>query len=146
MITLISGNILDFDGFIAHQCNVTSQGSAGLAREIFKAYPLANTYGTVNVSNLGNVHIIGNVINMYAQRYPSYPSPNSDDSPTNRLTWFRQCLEKIDKSTIGTGAIAFPWGIGCGLAGGDWNLYSQALLDFSDANPYLTVYIVKLPN
>jgi hypothetical protein len=40
--------------------------------------------------------------------------------------------------------VAFPHGIGCGLAGGDWREYRAALERWADSVPF-SVYTVKLP-
>jgi len=40
-----------------------------------------------------------------------------------RLQWFKQCLAEIEKVIRDTDVVAFPYNIGCGLAGGDWAQY-----------------------
>ena len=40
--------------------------------------------------------------------------------------------------------IAFPWGIGCGIAGGFWPAYSQLIDDFARAVPQASVVLVEL--
>ena len=37
--------------------------------------------------------------------------------------------------------VAFPWNIGCGLAGGDWHRYSDVLAGFANTVPFRTLVI-----
>lgn len=39
--------------------------------------------------------------------------------------------------------VAFPYGIGCGLAGGNWEEYRTVLEEFAEANPQYAIVIVK---
>lgn len=59
--------------WLVHQCNCMTRSAAGLAKEIFAAYPAANTYrqqlrvpGTIYIAH-GTPH---NVINLYGQQKP----------------------------------------------------------------------------
>lgn len=68
------------------------------------------------------------------------------DNAEQRLTWFRECLVNFknfcDPSEIKS--IAFPKYIGCGLAGGDYNLYQKALNEFIEGLPNeISIYIVN---
>ena len=75
------------------------------------------------------------VVCMFAQWAPGKPGhfdryyPSShNDTALNRLQWFCQCLREIDENKDIDGLpIAFPYNIGCGLAGGNWSLYREAL-------------------
>jgi O-acetyl-ADP-ribose deacetylase (regulator of RNase III) len=127
--------------YIAHQCNCTSRGSKGLAKSIFEKYPYANTYGMYREP--GTIHVRGNVINMYAQRRPGLPS--GDDTPSLRILWFKSCLKEILKIE-GIHSIAFPYRIGCGLAGGDWKQYQEMILrafDDLDIEVYICNPLIK---
>lgn len=42
------------------------------------------------------------------------------------------------------GTLYFPYQIGCGLAGGDWNTYRSILFEWSHGKPY-NVHIISLP-
>lgn len=70
-----------------------------------------------------------------------------DDSTTQRLVWFKQCLSALaeelnmDKEIH---SIAVPWKIGCGLAGGQWSLYEAAIKEFAGIVKHRVV-IHKLP-
>ena len=124
MIQIINQDLLKSQcKYIAHQCNCISKGSAGLAKNIFDNYPYSNTYLSREKNSVpGTIFIAGDgkekryIINMYAQFFPG-KFGNENDSEDNRLKYFNQCLEKI--LIFADGDVAFPFGIGCGLAGGN---------------------------
>jgi O-acetyl-ADP-ribose deacetylase (regulator of RNase III) len=124
--------------FIAHQCNCTSNGgAAGIAKEIFAKYPYSNCYymrteaatpGTIEVCGDGLNH--RGIINMFSQYFPGGPDTNETDDEKARKKWFHQCLMEITK-VPNLESIAFPYKIGCGIAGGDWNWYSAQIDKFA---------------
>ena len=84
------------------------------------------------------------VVNMYAQyspgkpniggRYPVYVNEfgiENYDSPEFRQHWFRLCCQQLHKFLISQKItqVGVPYQIGCGLAGGNWEIYSQILKD-----------------
>jgi len=146
MIKEIDGNILDCDSqYIAHQCNCKSVGqAAGLAESIFNKYPETNIYKENIDRKTGEIIVIGKVINMLSQCYPGKPSSWGDiDNRDARLRYFRECLDRISKID-GIKSLAFPYKIGCGLAGGDWVEYKKEIENFSEENKSIEVSIVKL--
>jgi hypothetical protein len=119
---------------------------------MFKAYPYANIYsGKLKVSARSPGTIIARtspgkptVVNMIAQVNPGKPSKESYDNYDARVEYFGQCLDAIDREFPDVKTIAMPYGIGCGLAGGDWNLYANLISMWCGIRrPELTVYIVK---
>jgi hypothetical protein len=116
--------------------------STGLASAIFKAFPWADVYSSRSergddASLFGSITVHGDskrgqryVINIYGQLKPGKPSRGLD-STASRLEAFGKALDQIAelpklKST------GFPYGIGCGLAGGDWEKYESLLKDFAE--------------
>lgn len=145
-IKIINGNILDStEQYIAHQCNcVSNNGAAGLARTLFDHYPYADVYSgrPLGTHKPGDIVIRGNgkderyVIALMAQYYPGGPwnrryRPNDyvTDSPQAREAYFAKCLSKLLQ--LNMESIAFPYKIGCGIAGGNWDNYSRMLDDFN---------------
>lgn len=144
-IEIVQCDILDVDSeIIAHQTNCVTQTKKGLAKIIFNKYPRADCYiyrikpstpGTIDIRDIretdGKI-----VINMFAQYYPGKPmindNPNSD-GVSSRLEYFNQCLQQISEYIKNNNikSIAFPWNIGCGLAGGKWEDYYHAIEKFS---------------
>lgn len=136
----ISNMLYAKEKYIVHQCNCMSRNAAGLALAIFKKFPWAEAYSYRVHKNSndfpGNIKIFGGekgqrlVISMFAQLYPGKPIPSGKDTIELRKTYFEECLCKILK-IIDLDSIAFPWKIGCGLAGGKWEDYYKMIEDFS---------------
>lgn len=141
--------------YIAHQCNSITNDAAGIALEIFKRYPYANCYkDRTKSSTPGTIQICGDgleqrgVINMFAQYFPGKPNINgTEDTKKMRQKWFHECLREIAKIP-NLHSIAFPYGIGCNLAKGNWNWYSEQLNKFSKyvENNNVTVLLYCLNN
>ena len=152
--------------FIAHQCNCTTSNSAGLSTLIATKFRYADPYsrrrpdpsrrnrclrddeslpGTIQVwrPEKGDKGPI--VVGMYAQYEPGKPSRSGDDSQGMREKYFKRCLRLIGDKIEGLESIAFPWQIGCGLAGGDWKVYEGMIKEFAESHPDLKVVIYKLP-
>ena len=70
-----------------------------------------------------------------------------DDSKEAREEYFQQSLVAFER-LVGTpfnGSVAFPFGIGCNLAGGDWPTYRSMIEDFAQRHPGARITIYKLP-
>lgn len=149
MIKIIESDILKSNSqFIAHQCNLKSNYARGVAEVIFNKYPAANDYKTRSKNSdawekMGSVicHKVEDgkfIINMFAQVFPGKASTSKDspDSTDNREFAFKTCLNKIPKVissyNVVKPSISFPFGIGCGLAGGNWNRYYNMLEEFEE--------------
>ena len=143
------GNLLDADEYcICHQCNCVSKNkAAGLAKAIFDRFPHADVYSDRTDADEysernkrdipGTVVIRGRegrpVIAMMAQIYPGKARP-PNDSKERRKVFFQKCLDELS-SMDWIESFAFPWGIGCGLAGGDWKDYEWMLRQFDEKVP-----------
>lgn len=171
---LVEGDLLDFDAqCIAHQCNCVSKGVAGLAKFLFEKYPKADIYVERNnnytfhkpgeiyvrddyrIDNSGTSWKNIYIINMTSQFLPGPPGSSFEIAPGMTVTetsetrekLFVQCLKEIkiivEENKIES--IAFPYRVGCGLAGGNWDRYKFVLDKFADQMYELgcKVYIVK---
>ena len=142
-INFVNGDILNAtEHYIVQQVNATGNKNMGLASSIAKKYPLSNIYSGINKVEHripGTIIIRDKVINIVGQINPGKPSGN--DSAINRITFFKNGLNAIPKDLD---SIAFPMGIGCGLAGGDWNVYLNLIKQFKINNPNTKVTIYKL--
>jgi len=120
-------NILNVPkGFICHQVNLKGVMYAGLAYDLRKKWPVVYTsyekyYKQAKLGQIQPVKIKKNlfVVNFFAQenygRYKQF---------TDYLA-FSSCLEKINlfqNKYYPSLPIYFPYKIGCGLAGGNWNI------------------------
>lgn len=148
MIEIVTGDLLDSkEKYIGHQCNCLTQNSAGAAKAIFDKWPHANTYQkrgrdsegkNAHIDSPGTIDIMGDgkdkryVINMYAQYYPGkpkYPNSNLDGTLVRQIN-FHRCLLLVAKIQD-LESIAFPYKIGCNLAGGDWEYYLGTITNFA---------------
>jgi O-acetyl-ADP-ribose deacetylase (regulator of RNase III) len=150
----IEGDLLESTAqYIVHQTNCVSSGASGIAKTIFDKWPETNIYKERSDNNYwhkpGYIFIKRHVINAMGQFLPGPPgrySMNSikfNETPDMRQLWFICCLTSIS-CINGLKSVAFPYKIGCGLAGGDWDWYLKAIDDFADKSGVKT-YIVKRP-
>ena len=87
---------------------------------------------------MGDIVVSGNgenerfIINMLAQFYPGKPKfpESAKDGFRARQVAFANCLLKILRIPD-LHSVAFPWGIGCWMAGGDWDRYLPMIERFS---------------
>lgn len=149
-LQIISGDLLAApEKYIGHQCNCVTKGNAaGLAKALFSRFPFADVYadrqkpsepGTYSLHGDGKVERF--VVNIYAQYYPGKPR-KSDDTANYRLEWLTRALERF-ANEHSPSEIALPYGIGCGLAGGDWVSYQEVMTRFS-VGPSIQVRLYKL--
>ena len=141
MIEIITGDLLEAkEKYIIHQTNCFSTGSAaGIARAIFDKYPYANCYSDrKEVSKPGSIDIRGDgidkryIINLHGQLYPGSPKYSmSIDNEKARKDYFYQGLLRVAKIKD-LESIAFPYRIGCGIAGGNWKLYLKMINNFAN--------------
>lgn len=141
-VTYRQGNLLEAkEQYIAHQCNCVTFKGAHLSGQVFKAFPHADSYRLRRKTRArdipGTVAVMGNgadsrlIINMFAQYYPGQ-SKYQADSPEKRQLWFSRCLNKIAQIPD-LKSIAFPDHIGCGAAGGNWDIYLAMIRNFAQA-------------
>ena len=149
MIEYIEGNILDTDcDIICHQVNCQGVMGAGLAKQIKEKYLEAYTYYrhfcyiTYNKSTLlGNIQKIEchdgrNVVNMFSQEKYGRDRQYTDYQALEK------CIRKVSElAPHYENGVAFPYGLGCGLAGGDWNIV-KGLIEkyFKDSEIVCKIY------
>ncbi len=152
---------------IVHQCNTTTSYARGLAQFVFDRYPYANVYDPqLALANgclqrvPGKIHIAKPiktgkiVINLFGQKYKGQPGkycPENDiETAQDREDYFYDGLldiirnrDQLHGDNINL-TIAFPHGIGCGMAGGNWNKYMDMIRNFAmQLQPGDVVYIVS---
>lgn len=139
MIEIIEDDLFNSkEKYLCHQCNCISKRSAHLAKDVFTHYPYSDVYsGREIVDTPGSIKVCGDgadqryVINMFGQYYPGNPKyPESKiDGIKAREKYFHKCLMEIAKID-NLKSLAFPFGIGCGAAGGNWEYYFGTLKNF----------------
>lgn len=156
MIRIVNKNILDaFSDFkdvvVCHQVNCFTMG-AGVAKALYLKYPDVKIQHKRKINSFVNFktrkELLGEICiaktgmdnkyicNMFAQYYYGR---NKKYCYTDYKA-FKKCLSKIEKINKNM-VIVFPYNIGCGLAGGDWNKIYGILEEFSNNRE---VYLYKL--
>lgn len=148
MFTFISGDLLHADtDVIAHQVNCQGVMGAGLARQIRNIHPVVYTkYKTAceqmtDIDLLGKVQVISTtpyrIANLFAQRYYGRVGRYTDYSA------LQQCLTKLKDYMLqhNLNSIGLPEGLGCGLAGGSWDVVSTIITRvFTDTDIHVKIY------
>ena len=151
MFSVVEGNLFDSqETYLCHQTNCVTNRSAHLAADVFSRYLYADIYTNRKTPDEpGSIIVRGNsedkrlVINMLGQYYPGSPRyPNGlYDGHQVRLRYFWECLKAMSGLY---GDFAFPWMMGCGAGGGDWNRYLAGLKWFEQQIEG-NVVVYKLP-
>lgn len=132
-----------------HQCNCFATMGAGIARQISAEYPEVSKADRQAFEKYGPESLFGKVLsvachdgrycqNMYSQYHYGTRKQMTDYKKFEEcLEHVRVFAEKHPNKTIG-----FPYGIGCGLAGGDWKTVEGLITRFSESVGN-DVYIVR---
>lgn len=164
MVHYKDGNLLDADvNYICHQVNCQGRMGSGIAKQIRERWPIVyENYmaefkemkgkiiqlcgqweSQIDVSDilLGRlqqvkVNCTQTVINMFSQQYYGY-----DGKRYTSYDAFWDCLNGIKHSIPKGSKIGFPWGIGCGLGGANWEviitMIEEVLRDDFDVYIYI---------
>ena len=154
MLHVVNGDLLNSnEQYIVHQCNCVTTTAAYLAHAIFEKFPYSDVYSArVTNDTPGNILIRGDgkdqryIIALFGQYFPGFPkyADSSKDGVKARQKYFHQGLLKIAKIPS-LQSVAFPYGIGCGAAGGNWDIYSRIIMNFANyLNDKVEVYIYHL--
>lgn len=148
MIKYVTGNLLEAEeNLIGHQVNAQGVMGAGLAKQIRSKYP--NVYddymafckmnpdkntlmGHTQFIEVGNDKYVASLfgqLNYGRQKmlYTHYPSLKET------LTELRDVADEHGLS------VALPFGLGCGLAGGDWEIVNKIIEEAFDGYE-VTIY------
>uniref|UniRef100_A0A6C0JTN7 Macro domain-containing protein n=1 Tax=viral metagenome TaxID=1070528 RepID=A0A6C0JTN7_9ZZZZ len=168
-LQIIDGDLLKIKtDLIAHQCNCLTVRGHGLSAAIFEKYPKADIYSQripVGKRNLavepdrgtpGTIIVKGRVVNMLGQWRPGkgtelyarhYPESVPRENKIQREAWFASCLVHLEKYMLehDKTSVAFPYFIGCALAGGNWTNYENMIRAFANRLPtHINVVICRL--
>lgn len=127
MNKIIEGNILGIGyGVIGHQVNCHGVAGAGLAKQIRQLYP--GWYANYRNNN----HVLGSTTFYWPDEKRDFYIANIygqyDFGHGRRFTdygAFRDALTIIPR--FSDLPVYLPFGIGCGLAGGDWNVIRKII-------------------
>lgn len=139
---IINGDILNVkEGIIVHQVNCIGVMGAGLASQIKHNYKqhyddYINKYNLVVNKNdlLGKtvtsrinekLYIVGIFAQLDVGTDKRYTDYGALEKGLDTLAWLRNKILEIDQHTKLN--VYIPYGIGCGLGGGDWSVVEQIL-------------------
>lgn len=141
MIKIVEGDILNAtEDMIGHQVNCQGVMGAGLAKQIKCKYPFAySSYSHLCKNTEDKRDLLGRikqvkehddkvVVHIFGQYGYGRGKIQTDYEALKRaLRKLEIVARNCDKS------VALPYGIGCGLAGGDWDIVYKIIEDvFSD--------------
>ena len=159
MIEYKNGDVLKAEERIICQ-SVNYQGvmGAGLSRQIKNKYPgvmedyidkietfsfdVIRSHGIFSGYATPDGKIIASIFgqNEYATSYNWGKKQTDYLSLGNGLVSVRRVAQNLNPF----GSIAIPFGIGCGLGGGDWELVEEMIKNIFEDYPHLKVFIYKL--
>lgn len=129
---IYNGNIFDsVADVICHQVNCQGVMGAGIALQIKKRYPIVYEkykeycdsnplYNILGTAQIVQVDRFTFVANLFAQE--TYGKLKPGTTYTNYTALKNAFIDiSINADKYGYRSIAIPYGIGCGLAGGDWD-------------------------
>lgn len=165
---LKEGNILTAtEDYIAQQTCCTACRAHGLSEAIATMFlhgnpyslrkpiaPRKNTARPEDRPEAGTCLILGDgkekryiacLFGQYAMgKSGKYDACGIPDTQEDRLQYFELALEDFARQIPPTASVAFPYKIGCGLAGGDWKKYSSILEKWAKTHPYMKIALYKL--
>lgn len=140
-VSIVYSDLLSVSAdYIAHQVNCRGVMGAGLALTLRRAnprlFPLyqrhCKKYNPLDL--LGKSFLCDNIISIFGQlNYGRDRSVVYTD-----YSALHQAFSSIHERLPLDKSIAFPYGFGCGLANGDWNIVKQLIID---SFPGRTIYI-----
>jgi O-acetyl-ADP-ribose deacetylase (regulator of RNase III) len=147
MIKIVEGNILEAtEDIIGHQVNCQGVMGAGLAKQIRNKYPFAyecyksycdeaenkkELMGSIRQVKVDDGKIIAHIFSQYGYgRNALYTDYTSLGKALQHLEIKARNFEE---------SVALPYGIGCGLAGGDWEVV-YSMIETIFENYEVTLY------
>lgn len=147
MITITKGDLLKSgERYVAHQVNCMGVMGAGIAKQIREMYPecyagykkfLDIRCGMSNI--LGDIYIYKQegitIFNLFSQRdFGRGKCHTNYDALSAALIKAMGCIKKdcVDSACSAASHLALPYGIGCGLAGGNINVVNEVIKDASE--------------
>jgi O-acetyl-ADP-ribose deacetylase (regulator of RNase III) len=155
-LSFVSGNILNTHcNIIVQSVNHKGVMGAGLAREIKTKYPdisssyihMCNTHNFRSIMRNGLVYFytaiesdgsVKQIASVFGQE-----SYGIDKRHTNYISLMNGIMWVLEYAESQGYSVAIPYGIGCGLGGGVWDIVILLLKDILVYYPDVDVYIYK---
>lgn len=137
------------ENIICHQVNVDGVMGGGLAKQIASTYPNVEKIYMIYCTNFEHDYELLKDDYLIVQAKPKQyiancftQKPNFDTDYESLEICFEALLRTCKRKNK---TIAVPYGYGCGIAHGDWNIVSQIFDKLS--NKYnIPIAVYKLPN
>jgi len=143
MIKFVVGDLLEAkEDIICHQVNCQGAFGAGIAKQIAKEYPETKKEYVDYCENrkglLGDVLVTVEedflIANLFGQvNYGSYGKHFKKFGRQTIYPSLKYAMEKL-KNEFPNESYAFPYLMGCGLAGGDWDVVLDMIKDVFEDN------------
>lgn len=145
MITYHDGNIFDSDAkIICHQVNTYGVMGAGIAAEVEERFPEVFTEYNAYCAANSQEKLLGTVLFSITQK-GFIANCFSQKGMDTHYAAFGHCMRMVKEFAEEryNAKIAIPYKMGCGIAGGDWDIIEQIIHDVFDSSA-LEVEIWKL--
>lgn len=140
MIEIITGDIFESkEKYLVHQANCVTKRAAHLAKDVFDKYPYSDIYTSrIDADKPGHIIIKGDgldkrlivaILGQYYPGKPKYPDSKLDGTKIREKYFYNGLLRLAQIPNLES--IAFPWRIGCGAAGGNWDHYLGLISNFA---------------
>ncbi|MGL5460153.1 MAG: macro domain-containing protein [Cetobacterium sp.] len=153
MIRLIKGDIVNSkEEVILHQVNCFTMG-AGVAKALYTKYPKIKKAHTEKIEEykknrkelLGKYDIVSIDCNKHIVNCFSQFNYGRDRKCYTQYDLLFNCIEQItflcEKNKYN---LAMPFNIGCGLAGGDWNIVIKGIQKIAEKYPKVNISLYEL--
>lgn len=121
-MTVLRGDILDIEsGIVAHQVNCLGIAGAGLALKM--RYRITGWYDDYksHLCELGGCHLFD--VTPYLHISNLFGQASIGTGLKTNYGALRQAMKSLSESSRDSDkAVFMPWGIGCGLGGGEWSI------------------------
>lgn len=157
-LEFVNGDILNTHAnIIVQSVNHKKVMGSGLAKQIRHKYPnilddyilMCERYDFNKIAIDGLVYWFGIDSGEYEIQYiasvfgqENYGTDRRHTNYFSLITGLNSVFIYAEKFSL---SVALPYGIGCGLGGGDWNVVLSLIKDALKCYPTLDVYIYKLP-
>ncbi len=126
--------------YICHQVNCLGKMGSGVAKAVREKWPkvyeeyrniVSTTLSTPLLGTIQEIEVEDGqkIINMFAQSSYGY-----DGERYTSYDAFWECLQRIKESVPICSTIAFPYKIGCGLGGANWQVIFQMIVQVLSEN------------
>jgi O-acetyl-ADP-ribose deacetylase (regulator of RNase III) len=124
----ITGNILDIHvGIICHQVSAQYVMGAGLALQIARKWPVVKRAYLEERPILGAMQIVNVAHDLWVANLVGQEKIGRGEVQTNYPAFTNSIKAAARIARISEKKIYFPYMMGCGLAGGDWEIVSEII-------------------